>query len=145
MKIGIKPGDKVTVSSNRPDGSGHGCNTNGCYQCTYYPISAKPITIHFQHAEIKVLFIEGKELRTKIEPILPEIKSLKHIYTFVDQGVLPYFDQLVELGKANPEPEKLKERREKIDKMNLATIIYTSGTTGNPKGVMLATMWYKIL
>lgn len=142
MKIGIKPGDKVAiVSSNRPEWNmlDMAAIQMGAISVPIYPtISQADYKYIFNHAEIKVLFIEGKELRTKIEPILPEIKSLKHIYTFVDQGVLPYFDQLVELGKANPEPEKLKERREKIDKMNLATIIYTSGTTGNPKGVMLS-------
>lgn len=142
MQMGIEPGDKVAiVSSNRPEWNmlDMAVMQIGAISVPIYPtISQADYKYIFNHAEIKVLFIEGKELRTKIEPILPEIESLKHIYTFVDQGVFPYFDQLVELGKANTAPERLEAARAKIDKNDMATIIYTSGTTGNPKGVMLS-------
>jgi long-chain acyl-CoA synthetase len=142
LKLGIKEGDKIgIISSNRPEWNmlDMAAMQIGAISVPIYPtISQADYKYILNHAEIKLIFIEGKELRTKIEPILPEIKSIEHIYTFANQEVYSYFDQLVELGKANPAPEKVKELSEKIDKMDLATIIYTSGTTGNPKGVMLS-------
>lgn len=142
MELGIVPGDKVAIiSSNRPEWNmlDMAVMQCGAISVPIYPtISQADYKYILNHAEIKVIFIEGKELRTKIEPILPEVKSIKHVYTFMDQGVYPYFDQLVELGKAHPQPEALKKIMDGIDKMDMATIIYTSGTTGNPKGVMLS-------
>ena len=142
LKLGIKQGDKIgIISSNRPEWNmlDMAAMQIGAVSVPIYPtISQADYKYIFNHAEIKLIFIEGKELRTKIEPILPEVKSIEHIFTFVNQEVHSYFDKLVELGKENPAPEKLKELSEKIDKMDLATIIYTSGTTGNPKGVMLS-------
>jgi len=142
LKLGIKAGDKIgIVSSNRPEWNmlDMAAMQIGAISVPIYPtISQADYKYIFNHAEIKLVFIEGKELRTKIEPILSEVKSIEHIYTFVNQDVHSYFDALVQLGKENPAPEKLKELSEKIDKMDLATIIYTSGTTGNPKGVMLS-------
>lgn len=142
MKLGIKPGDKVAIiSSNRPEWNmlDMAVMQCGAVSVPIYPtISQADYKYILNHAEIKCIFIEGKELRTKIEPILPEVKSIEYIYTFMDQGIFPYFEQLVELGKAHPQPEALKQIMDGIDKMDLATLIYTSGTTGNPKGVMLS-------
>jgi len=142
LALGIKPGDRIgIISSNRPEWNmlDMAVMQIGAISVPIYPtISQADYKYILNHAEIKLIFIEGKELRLKIEPILSEVKSVEHIYTFVNQEVHPYFDQLVELGKSNPAPEKVKELSDKIDKMDLATIIYTSGTTGNPKGVMLS-------
>jgi long-chain acyl-CoA synthetase len=88
---------------------------------------------------MKMIFIEGKELRNKLKPILPEVKTLKEIYTFVDQGgEFNYLEQLIELGKKHPQPDKLVQLKAAVQPTDMATIIYTSGTTGNPKGVMLS-------
>ena len=142
LKLGIKEGDKISiVSSNRPEWNmlDMAAMQIGAISVPIYPtISQADYKYIFNHAEIKLVFIEGKELRTKIEPILSEVKSIEHIYTFINQEVHSYFDALVQLGKDNPAPEKVKELSAKIDKMDMATIIYTSGTTGNPKGVMLS-------
>ena len=142
LKLGIKAGDRIgIISSNRPEWNmlDMAAMQIGAISVPIYPtISQADYRYIFNHAEIKLIFIEGKELRTKLEPILSEIKSIEHIYTFINQEVYSYFDKLVELGKENPAPEKVKELSAKIDKMDMATIIYTSGTTGNPKGVMLS-------
>jgi len=50
------------------------------------------------------------------------------------------FDDMVNLGGKNANPDEFYERLDAVDKDDLATIIYTSGTTGDPKGVML-THW----
>ena len=143
LKIGVKPGDKIgIVSSNRPEWNmlDFAAMQIGAISVPIYPTISQDDYRHIlNHAEMKLIFIEGKELRTKREPILPEIKTLKEIFTFDDQqGEYKSIDQLIELGKENPEPKKLEKLKSGIKEGDLATIIYTSGTTGNQKGVMLS-------
>jgi len=143
MKLGIEPGDKVAiVSSNRPEWNmlDFAAMQIGAISIPIYPTISQDDYRHIlNHAEMKMIFIEGKELRTKLEPILPEIKSLKEIFTFVDQqSQYKYLDQLIELGKENQQPEKLAQLKAAVKPGDMATIIYTSGTTGTQKGVMLS-------
>ncbi|MCQ2960108.1 MAG: long-chain fatty acid--CoA ligase [Bacteroidales bacterium] len=145
LALGIQPGDKIgIVSENRPEWNflDMGAMQIGAVPIPIYPtISQEEYRYILLHAEIKLLFIEGKELRKKIEPIIPELKekSLQEVFTFVDQkNEYRYFKNLVDLGKENPQPEKVAELKAAVKPENLATIIYTSGTTGNPKGVMLS-------
>ncbi|HJV77301.1 MAG TPA: long-chain fatty acid--CoA ligase, partial [Paludibacter sp.] len=112
----------------------------GAVSIPIYPTISQDDYRHIlNHAEMKIIFIEGKELRNKLEPILSEIKTLEEIFTFVDQNSdYKYLDQLVTLGKGHPQPEKLAQLKAGIKPNDLATIIYTSGTTGSQKGVMLS-------
>ena len=143
LEIGILPGDKVgLVSSNRPEWNMIDFATMqiGAVSIPIYPTISQDDYRHIlNHAEMKMIFIEGKELRNKLKPILPEVKTLKEIYTFVDQGgEFNYLEQLIELGKKHPQPGKLVQLKAAVQPTDMATIIYTSGTTGNPKGVMLS-------
>ena len=145
LALGLKPGDKVgIVSGNRPEWNflDMGCMQIGVTPIPIYPtISQEDYRYILNHAEVKILFIEGKELRKKIEPILPELREtyLQEVFTFVDQqSGYRFFQNLVDLGKANQQPEKLAELKAAVKPEEMATIIYTSGTTGNPKGVMLS-------
>jgi len=143
LKLGIKPGDKVgVVSGNRPEWNMLDFATMqiGAISIPIYPTISQDDYRHIlNHAEMKMIFIEGKELRTKLEPILPEIKSLKEIFTFVDQqSQYKYLDQLMEMGRENPQPEELTKLKAAVKPNDMATIIYTSGTTGTQKGVMLS-------
>ena len=54
------------------------------------------------------------------------------------QNGIRHLNELTELGKQNPQDEKLKAIKDSITENDIATIIYTSGTTGVPKGVMLS-------
>jgi len=143
IELGIVPGDKVgIVSSNRPEWNMIDFATMqiGAISIPIYPTITREDYRHIlNHAEMKMIFIEGKELRNKLKPILPEVKTLKEIYTFVDQGEeFNYLEQLIELGKKHPQPDRLAKLKTAVQPSDLATIIYTSGTTGNPKGVMLS-------
>ncbi len=143
LKSGIKQGDKIgIVSGNRPEWNmlDFAIMQIGAISIPIYPtISQDDYRYILNHAEMKMIFIEGKELRNKLQPILPEIKTLKEVYTFDDLGTeYKYLDQLIQLGKENSEPEKLDKLKASIKADEMATIIYTSGTTGNPKGVMLS-------
>ena len=143
LKLGIKPGDKVgIVSGSRPEWNmlDFAAMQIGAISIPIYPTISQDDYRHIlNHAEMKIIFIEGKDLRNKLQPILPEIETLKYIYTFVEQGnEYSYLDQLIELGKENVQTEKLVSLKASIKPTDLATIIYTSGTTGNQKGVMLS-------
>jgi long-chain acyl-CoA synthetase len=143
MALGVRPGDKVgIVSGNRPEWNmiDFAAMQIGAVSTPIYPTISQDDYRHIlNHAEMKIIFIEGKELHKKLNPILPSIKSLKHIITFSQHGEgYKCFDQLVETGRQNPQPTALEAMKRSIKPADVATIIYTSGTTGVPKGVMLS-------
>jgi long-chain acyl-CoA synthetase len=142
MFMGVKSGDKVgIVSGNRPEWNmiDFAAMQIGAISIPIYPnISQDDYRHILNHAEMKIIFIEGRELHKKLTPILPEIKSLRAIITFTpDDERYKHFEQLVETGKQNPQPEKLAAIKQSVKETDVASIIYTSGTTGIPKGVML--------
>jgi len=143
LKMGIKPGDKVgIVSSNRPEWNmlDFAIMQIGAISIPIYPTISQDDYRHIlNHAEMKMIFIEGKVLGKKLKPIFLETKTLKHVFTFNEQDVeYQYLDQLIGNGIKYPQPEKLAKLKADIKETDLATIIYTSGTTGYPKGVMLS-------
>ena len=143
LKMGIKPGDKVgIVSSNRPEWNmlDFAIMQIGAISIPIYPTISQDDYRHIlNHAEMKMIFIEGKELGKKLKPIFLETKTLKHVFTFNEQDPeYQYLDQLIGTGIKYPQPEKLAQLKAAIKPTDLATIIYTSGTTGYPKGVMLS-------
>jgi long-chain acyl-CoA synthetase len=143
LKLGVKPGDNIgIVSGNRPQWNmlDMAIMQIGAISIPIYPtISQEDYRYILNHAEMNMIFIEGKDLRRKLEPVLPDVTTLKAIYVFDEtDGDYKFLDQLIELGKENQDPEKLKALKDAIQPGDMATIIYTSGTTGNPKGVMLS-------
>lgn len=143
LKMGVKAGDNIgIVSGNRPEWNmlDMAIMQIGAISIPIYPtISQDDYRYILNHAEMKLIFIEGKELRKKLEPVMPDVKTLKEIYLFDEEdGDYKYLDQLIELGKENPVAEEVLKIKEGIKPEDMATIIYTSGTTGNPKGVMLS-------
>ena len=141
LALGVQKDDKIAIiSSNRPEYNilDMGIMQVGAVPVPIYPtISESDYQYILNHAEIKYVFAEGEELLRKIEHILPEVPSLKGIYTFIDRGRHNYLSQLYELGKQNLDLEKIEAIKATVKPDDLACIIYTSGTTGTPKGVML--------
>lgn len=143
LNAGIQPGDKVgIVSGNRPEWNmiDFAIMQIGAISIPIYPTISQDDYKHIlNHAEMKMIFIEGKELRNKLEPILHELSALQDVYTFDDLGTeYKYLDQLIAKGKEHPNSEELKALKAGIKPEDMATIIYTSGTTGIQKGVMLS-------
>ena len=142
LKLGVKKGDKIaTIANNRPEWNfiDMGVLQIGAVHVSIYPtISESDYKYILNHAEVKYVFISGKELLRKIEHILTEIPSIKGLYTFNDIEDVKHLNELIQLGKQNSVPEKLEELKTGINKDDIATLIYTSGTTGNPKGVLLS-------
>lgn len=143
IKLGVMPGDNIgIVSGSRAEWNilDMAIMQTGAISIPIYPtISQDDYRYILNHAEMKMIFIDGKDLRSKLEPVLPEVKSLKEIFVLdPEEGNHKYLEQLIDLGRENPAPEELAKRKEAIQPGDLATMIYTSGTTGNPKGVMLS-------
>ncbi|MCD4663891.1 MAG: AMP-binding protein, partial [Bacteroidales bacterium] len=141
LKLGVQKGDKIaTITQNRPEWNflDMGILQIGAVHVPIYPtISESDYIFILSHAEVKYVFVAGKELLIKIEHILSEIPSIKGVYTFKHIDEAKHLNTLMKLGKENPVPEKLKEINPTIKPDDIATLIYTSGTTGNPKGVTL--------
>lgn len=142
IKLGVQPGDKVAIiSTNRPEWNmlDMAIMQIGAITVPVYPtISESDYQYILNHCEAKVAFIEGLEVMTKIEHILPVTPNLKHVYTFINRERLPYLAQLIEMGEQNPNYEELTFRKGQVNPKDCSTIMYTSGTTGTPKGAMLS-------
>ena len=142
LKSGIKKGDKIaTITTNRPEWNflDMGIAQVGAVHVPIYPtISESDYEYILKHAEVKMVFVEGKELLRKIENILPSITSIKEVYTFRKIDIVKPLEDFIALGKENQEPAKLEEIKRSIKPEDTATLIYTSGTTGNSKGVTLS-------
>jgi len=141
IKLGIQKGDKVAIiSHNRPEWNmlDMAIMQVGAIAVPIYPtISQEEYRYILNHAEVACLFIE-ENLLYKIVNILPEIASLKNVFTIGKKDGYKSFTDLIDLGKNSPDKAGLDQRKVVVQNADTACIIYTSGTTGNPKGVMLS-------
>jgi len=142
LKLGVKKGDKIaTITPNRPEWNflDMGILQIGAVHVPIYPtISESDYKYILNQAEVKFVFVSGKELLKKIEHLLPDLPSIKDIYTFKQIDETKHLDNLIEMGKTNSDPKKLEEVSQTTEPDDISTLIYTSGTTGNPKGVKLS-------
>ncbi|MBF4501516.1 long-chain fatty acid--CoA ligase [Savagea sp. SN6] len=89
------------------------------------------------HAEDEVLFVDDN-LFSIIEPLIPELKTVRHIVIMSDDSVIPnanfesMHDYETVLANASSEYEFPTD----IDENSAAGMCYTSATTGMPKGVV---------
>jgi len=141
MKLGIQPGEKIiSITTNRPEWNflDMGIMMCGAIHVPVYPnISSDEYKHIFNHSEAKMIFVAGEEMYSRIKTILPECRNIEKVYTFRNLHGIEHLNELMELGRQNPQPEKLKAIKDSINEDDVVTIIYTSGTTGVPKGVML--------
>ncbi len=142
LKLGIKKDDKIaTISNNRPEWNfvDMGIMQVGAVHVPIYPtISADDYQYILKHAGVKYIFVSGNDIIRKIGHIIKSTDNIKDVYTFNDVEGYKHLNNLIEVGKLNPAPEKLEDIKASISKDDVATLIYTSGTTGFPKGVMLS-------
>lgn len=141
LASGVQPGDKIAqISTNRVEWNilDMAILQVGAVHVPIYPtISESDYKFILNHAEVTYLFVSGAELLRKIQHILPEISTMKDVFTYKEDQGFRNLKELIELGRKNPDTELLEQRKAAITGEDVATLIYTSGTTGNPKGVML--------
>ena len=142
LNLGVEKGDRIaSISPNAPEWNfiDQAVMSVGAIHVPVYPtISSSDYEYIFNHAEVKMVFIAGKELYHKVKDILPKSPTVKKVYTFTKHDDLDCYKDVIQLGKDNPQVEKIKEIQASISTDDMATIIYTSGTTGTMKGVMLS-------
>ncbi|HOU47404.1 MAG TPA: AMP-binding protein, partial [Chitinophagales bacterium] len=141
LKLGLQKGDTVAIISttNRPEWHfiDLACMQIGVVDVPVYPtISSKEYEFIFNHSAVKYIFVSDKLIYRKIAQILPNIPSLKEVFSFdVVDNIRQWKALLVNESDLY---QKIIDVKQSILPTDLATIIYTSGTTGTPKGVMLS-------
>lgn len=142
LKLGVERNDNIaTVTNNRPEWNfiDMAVMQVGAVHVPIYPtISDSDYRHILNHAQIKYLFLSGMAMYKRLENIIKEMDHLKGVYIFNDEQGLPRWTELLELGKANADKEKLEAVKNSITTNDPCTLIYTSGTTGVQKGVLLA-------
>ena len=142
MHLGIKSGDKIiSITNNRPEWNflDMGVLMCGAVHVPVYPnISNDDYAYILNHSEAKMVFVAGEEMHRRIKHLLPKCPKIEKIFTFRNLHGVEHLNELIELGKVNPQIEKLNQIRDGINGDDIATIIYTNGTTGQPKGVLLS-------
>lgn len=143
LQLDLEPGANIgIVSKNRPEWNmlDMAIMQSGYVSIPIYPtISQEDYRHIINHSEMKIIFVDGQEILSKIRPLLPEFKKLKELILIDnDSDGFRSLRDLIEIGRQKPLEDKLAEIKSSIRTGDLATIIYTSGTTGNPKGVMLS-------
>lgn len=142
LALGVKKGDRIaSITNSCPEWNflDMGVLQTGAIHIPIYPtISDKDYRYILQHSQAKYIFVAGEEILRRISHIIPEIPSIKEIYTFKNIDKCKHLNELIDLGKNNKDEEKLNAIKSSIDENDIATIIYTSGTMGIPKGVMLS-------
>lgn len=142
LQLGIQKGDCIaTITPNRPEWNllDMAIMQIGAIHVAIYPtISESDYDYILHHAAIKMVFVFGWELLRKINNIIEGIPELNDkVYTLRNLRGYRHLNEVIELGRANPCPQYLKEIKDSITPHDTVSIVYTSGTTGNPKGVML--------
>jgi long-chain acyl-CoA synthetase len=133
-KLGIKPGDKVSIlSSNIPNWgiTYFAIVSMGAVVVPLLPDFAPTEVEHIlNHAEVKVLIISNA--------LLPKISGIasERLIAFVDIEEFTLIGDVksVVIFDQEARPEKVYQ----VEEDDLAAIIYTSGTAGKSKGVMLS-------
>lgn len=143
LQLGIQKGDCIaTITPNRPEWNllDMAIMQIGAVHVAIYPtISESDYDYILHHAAIKMVFVFGWELLRKINNIIEGIPELNDkVYTLRNLRGYRHLNEVIELGRANPCPQYLKEIKDSITPQDIISIVYTSGTTGNPKGVMLS-------
>ncbi|MDN3659065.1 long-chain fatty acid--CoA ligase [Ferruginibacter paludis] len=133
--------DKIAlVSKNRPEWLilDLACQQIGAALCPIYPTTnINELEFIFNDATVKLAFLSGDDILSKVSSIRSRVPSLQDIYSFDEVEGASHWTTI--LGPADDtDLLRLEKIKQSILAEHCATIIYTSGTTGTPKGVMLS-------
>lgn len=140
MDLGIRPGDKVALTSgNRAEWAivDQAVLRIGAIGIPIYPtMSADDYAYVLEHSGSKVFFLSNAELLAKARLAQAKVPAVEHLFTFERIAGATHWKEL--LGRGTERRAELEAYKAAVKNSDLATIIYTSGTTGKPKGVMLS-------
>ena len=140
--LGVQKGDRVAlVSNNCPQWNmvDFAVQQIGAILVPIYPTARQSDYEHIMnHAEPKVVFVEGTLIHKKIEDIIAKMSNPPKEFVFNPvEGQLTLRGLMVSVKIDKKSLAALQARKAAVEPMDVATIIYTSGTLGTPKGVML--------
>jgi long-chain acyl-CoA synthetase len=140
MKLGVKKDDKIAlISPNRPEWNfiELGVQQLGAVSVPMYPtITIEDYKYIFNDAEVKFIFVAGKDLLAKVKEATQTLEGIKGVYTFDKVSGANHWSEVIDLAKGE-DVNQLEPYKAAVEPDDLLTLIYTSGTTGQPKGVML--------
>ena len=140
MKLGVRKDDKIAIiSPNRPEWNfiELGVQQLGAVSVPMYPtITIEDYRYIFNDAEVKFIFVAGKELLAKVNEATKTLEGIQGIYTFDKVDGAKNWMEVIDLAKGE-NVAQLEPFKAAVEPDDLLTLIYTSGTTGQPKGVML--------
>lgn len=114
------------------------CQQIGALLCPIYPTTnVNELEFIFNDAAIKLAFVSGEDILSKVESIKSKVPTLENIYGFDEMPGSIYWKQILSAA-THAGIDQLEAVKKTILPDHCATIIYTSGTTGFPKGVMLS-------
>ena len=140
--LGVQKGDRVAVVSNNcPQWNmvDFAVQQIGAILVPIYPTARQSDYEHIMnHAEPKVVFVEGSLLHGKVKGIVEKMPVRPKEFTFNPvEGLMTLRGLMVSVKVDKKSLAALQARKDEVDEEDVATIIYTSGTLGTPKGVML--------
>lgn len=140
LKLGVKKDDKIAIiSPNRPEWNfiELGIQQLGAVSVPMYPtITVEDYKYIFSDAEVKFIFVAGKELLVKVLEATQTLQGIEGIFTFDKVVGAKHWSEVTDLSNGE-NIAQLEPFKAAVVPDDLLTLIYTSGTTGQPKGVML--------
>ena len=140
--LGVAKGDRVAVISNNcPQWNmvDFAVQQIGAILVPIYPtVRQSDYEYIINHAEPKIIFVEGSLLLNKVKGVLDKMTEKPKVFVFNPvTGQLTLRGLMVSVKIDKKSLATLQSRKDSVSIHDVATIIYTSGTLGTPKGVML--------
>jgi long-chain acyl-CoA synthetase len=137
----VESQDKIAlISKNRPEWLilDMACQQIGALLCPIYPTTnVNELEFIFNDATVKLAFVSGEDILSKVRSIRDRVPTLQNIYSFDELPDVDYWKKLLASAET-VNSSALQQIKQSVLSEHCATIIYTSGTTGTPKGVMLS-------